>query len=47
MRTILLWMILHKGIYINQYILDNEIQPIINPYTMTGAKFISKVFRWK
>ncbi|MBU5425179.1 ABC transporter permease [Tissierella pigra] len=28
---------LHKGIYINQYILDNEIQPIINPYTMTGA----------
>lgn len=22
---------------LNQYILDNEIQPILNPYTMTGA----------
>lgn len=26
-----------KKSYINKYILDNEIQPILNPYTMTGA----------
>lgn len=28
---------IHKKMYINQYILDNDIQPILNPYTMTGA----------
>ena len=26
-----------KEMKVNQYILDNEIDPIINPYTMTGA----------
>lgn len=26
-----------KALILNQYILDNEIQPILNPYTMTGA----------
>lgn len=28
---------INKKVYINKYILENEIQPILNPYTMTGA----------
>lgn len=28
---------INKRTYINKYILENEIQPILNPYTMTGA----------
>lgn len=28
---------MQKQIMLNQYILDNEIQPILNPYTITGA----------
>lgn len=28
---------IQKGMYLNKYILDNDIEPIINPYTMTGA----------
>lgn len=28
---------IEKEIYLNQYILDNKIEPTINPYTMTGA----------
>jgi ABC-type transport system involved in multi-copper enzyme maturation permease subunit len=28
---------IHKKMHINQYMLDNDIQPILNPYTMTGA----------
>lgn len=28
---------MQKKMILNQYILDNEIQPILNPYTMTGA----------
>lgn len=28
---------IQKKIYLNQYILDNEIRPILNPYTMTGS----------
>lgn len=32
---------IYKKMYLNQYILDNEIQPILNPYTMTGANSLS------
>ncbi|WP_353093581.1 ABC transporter permease subunit [Tissierella praeacuta] len=28
---------IQKEVALNQYILDNEIEPVINPYTMTGA----------
>lgn len=28
---------IQKEMYLNKYILDNDIQPILNPYTMTGT----------
>lgn len=28
---------MEKQLLLNNYILDNEIQPILNPYDMTGA----------
>lgn len=31
---------INKKTYINKYILENEIQPVINPYTMTGANLL-------
>lgn len=32
---------IYKTMYLNQYILENEIQPLLNPYTMTGANSLS------
>lgn len=32
---------IYKTMYLNQYILENEIQPLLNPYIMTGANSLS------